>query len=147
MISNWVKGSELQPGDRVLVRLVGLKVKHKLADRWDTNPYIVIEKYDNLPVYVVERENNNNHTRKTLHRNLLMPVGYLNPTAPPSQPTPTQSTRQTRSQIRQRCQLVRFDEKLWDRRWWRWGRLYLVLQVTWRRHYSGQYTVKTPVLN
>ena len=41
-----VKGSELQPGNRVLVRLVSLKGKHKLADQWNTNPYIVIEKYE-----------------------------------------------------------------------------------------------------
>ena len=38
-----VRDSKLKVGDTVLVRNVGLQGKHKLADRWDSNPYIVLE--------------------------------------------------------------------------------------------------------
>ena len=81
-----VRGAELLPGDQVLVRMLGLKGKNKLADRWEQDPYIVIEKKLNLPVYIVKREHDDR--RKTLHRNLLMPIGYLNTVEPPPQPAP-----------------------------------------------------------
>ena len=36
-----VKHSFLLPGDRVLVKKIGIKGKHKLADLWESNTYIV----------------------------------------------------------------------------------------------------------
>ena len=36
-----VRESKLEAGDRVLMRLVGLKGKHKLADEWGREPYVV----------------------------------------------------------------------------------------------------------
>ena len=36
-----VKHSIIVPGDRVLVKKVGIQGKHKLADIWETNSYIV----------------------------------------------------------------------------------------------------------
>ena len=48
------RGSVLEPGDCVLVRNVGIRGKHKLADRWEHKPYIVKEKPNpDIPVYVV----------------------------------------------------------------------------------------------
>lgn len=38
-----VRETTLEVGDRVLVRQVGLWGKHKLADRWEKTPYVVIE--------------------------------------------------------------------------------------------------------
>ena len=44
----------LDVGDRVLVRLVGLKGKQKLADKWERTPYMVVSiPNDNIPVYRV----------------------------------------------------------------------------------------------
>ena len=36
-----VRYSKLEVGDRVLVRKVGIKGKHKLADKWDSEVYTV----------------------------------------------------------------------------------------------------------
>ncbi|XP_071951656.1 uncharacterized protein [Antedon mediterranea] len=71
-----VKSSELQPGDRVMVRNFGLKGKNKLADKWKSHPYIVVDKLPNLPVYKVTPEKDRDVV-KTLHRDHLLPIGYL----------------------------------------------------------------------
>lgn len=72
-----VRENHLQPGDRVLVRNVGLKGKHKLADRWEEDPYIVISQPDeDIPVYQVKKENSSGRLR-TLHRNHLLPFMSL----------------------------------------------------------------------
>ncbi|XP_051800354.1 uncharacterized protein LOC127532555 [Acanthochromis polyacanthus] len=71
-----VTASALEVGDRVLVRNVRLRGKHKIADKWEPNIYVVIKKAGHLPVYTVRPE----HTEKpvrTLHRDLLLPCGYL----------------------------------------------------------------------
>ena len=52
-----VRHFRLQPGDRVLVRNVGLKGRQKLADIWDKYPYIVkSQPIHDIPVYEVQRE-------------------------------------------------------------------------------------------
>ena len=67
----------LAKGDRVLVRNVSLRGKCKLADKWSEDVYIVKDQPDSeLPVYVVYPENNPKKLR-TLHRDLLLPCGYL----------------------------------------------------------------------
>lgn len=44
-------------GDRVLVKIVAFEGKHKLADRWEQDPYIVIgQPNENKPVFVVRRK-------------------------------------------------------------------------------------------
>ena len=48
----------LHPGDRVLVRNVGIRGKQKLADRWERQPYVVVNQPSpNIPVYEVTQEN------------------------------------------------------------------------------------------
>ncbi|KAG7467715.1 hypothetical protein JOB18_045578 [Solea senegalensis] len=37
--------------DRVLLKNLGLKGKHKLQGRWNSMPYVVVEKLPDLPVY------------------------------------------------------------------------------------------------
>ncbi|CAM4513444.1 unnamed protein product, partial [Lepidochelys kempii] len=71
-----VRSQELQPGDRVLLRNLGIAGKHKIADRWKAIPYLVMEKLGDLPVYKIKPEDGPGQI-KTVHRNLLLPVGEL----------------------------------------------------------------------
>ena len=76
--------SQLLPGERVLVRNVGLTGKNKLADKWEKEVYLVVDQPNrNIPVYVVKREHGRS-TRKMLHRNLLVSFMAL----PASKPSP-----------------------------------------------------------
>lgn len=68
--------STLREGDRVLVRSVRLRGKHKLADKWEADIYIVVKQSGNVPVYVVKPEARDGPLR-TLHRDLLLPCGFL----------------------------------------------------------------------
>lgn len=64
----------LQPGDRVLVKNVGLRGKQKLADRWERQPYVIVSQPNpDIPVYQVKLENSKSRKIRTLHRNLLLP--------------------------------------------------------------------------
>ncbi len=68
-----VRGATVSVGDRVLVRNVGLKGKHKLANIWEDYIYEVLEQpNDDIPVYVVQKEGS--RSKKTLHRNMLFHV-------------------------------------------------------------------------
>ena len=68
-----VRDAKIQPGDRVLIRNVGLKGKHKLADRWNKEIHVVISQPDPfIPVFQVKRERGARGV-KTLQRNLLLP--------------------------------------------------------------------------
>ena len=65
------KSSKLEPGDLVLVKRKGFTLKHKIADKWETEPYgIVSQRSDGLLVYTVMR----NGCERTLHRNMLFPL-------------------------------------------------------------------------
>ena len=56
----------------MLVRKKGFTSKHKIADKWETEPYeIVSQRSDGLPVFTVMH----NDREKTLHRNMLFPLG------------------------------------------------------------------------
>lgn len=67
--------SHLSPGDRVLIRNLGLQGKHKLADRWSSVPYIVESQMPNLPVFRLRPEDGDGPV-KILHRNHLLPVSH-----------------------------------------------------------------------
>lgn len=68
--------SKLEPGDRVLVRSVRLRGKHKLSDKWEQDIYVVVDQAGDLPVYTVKPERYDGPNR-TLHRDLLLPCGFL----------------------------------------------------------------------
>ena len=71
------RASVLEPGDRVLVRRLAFDGKHKIADKWEEEAYqVVSQPNEELPVYGVRKENQQGPTR-TLHRNLLLPIGEL----------------------------------------------------------------------
>ena len=72
-----VRDSRLEVGDTVLVRNVGLQGKYKLADRWDSNPYVVLEMPNaDIPVYKVRRRDKVGPVR-CLQRNLLLPFNSV----------------------------------------------------------------------
>lgn len=66
----------LEPGDRVLLKNLGLKGKHKLQSRWSAIPYVVEGKLPNLPVYRIKPEDGHGVV-KTMHRDHLLPIGQL----------------------------------------------------------------------
>ena len=71
------KEVDLKEGDKVLVKVVAFDGKHKIADRWEEEPYVIIRQLNNnIPVYEVKKVNGKGRKR-TLHRNLLLPVGHL----------------------------------------------------------------------
>ena len=68
------KGPQLHENDLVLVKIVAHKGRHKLQDRWEPEEYVVIEQpIAGTPVYKVKPVNGDNV--RTLHRNLLLPLG------------------------------------------------------------------------
>ncbi|KAI3352319.1 hypothetical protein L3Q82_005285 [Scortum barcoo] len=71
-----IRESTLDVGDRVLVRNVRLRNKHKLADRWEPTTYVVTKRMGDLPVYTLKPEKGDGPLR-TLHRDLLIPCGFL----------------------------------------------------------------------
>lgn len=74
-----VVDSSLEVGDRILVRNVKLREKHKLANKWEDDVYIVLRKAGDMPVYTVKPEGKDEPVC-TLHRDLLLPCGFLSAT-------------------------------------------------------------------
>ena len=69
-----VKGPQLQVNDLVLVKIVAHKARHKVQDKWESEEYIVIEQpIPGTPVYRVRPVTGTKV--RTLHRNLLLPLG------------------------------------------------------------------------
>ena len=69
-----IRGPQLQEKDLVLVKIVAHKGKHKLQDKWEPEEYVVVEQpIAGTPVYRVQPVTGGNI--KTLHRNLLLPLG------------------------------------------------------------------------
>ena len=68
------RSADLQVEDRFLVKKVAFDGRHKLADKWEEEIYKVVAKpNEDVPVYVVEGEEGKK--KRTLHRNLLLPLG------------------------------------------------------------------------
>lgn len=68
-----VRVQDLQPGDRVLLRNLGVPGKHKLTDQWRSQPYIVYKQLPELPVYQIRPEGKTGPL-KTWHRNHLLSI-------------------------------------------------------------------------
>lgn len=68
-----VRYHRLSPGDRVLIRNLGLTGKHKLADRWGSCPYIVDSQLSDLPVYRLKSMDSPGRV-KVMHRNHILPL-------------------------------------------------------------------------
>ncbi|MCG8035390.1 MAG: DDE-type integrase/transposase/recombinase [Candidatus Thiodiazotropha taylori] len=69
------RAAKLEIGDRVLVEILAFDGKHKIADKWSDEVYVVIaQPNQEIPVYKVEREDGMGDER-TLHRNHLLHLG------------------------------------------------------------------------
>lgn len=93
----------IEVGDRVLLRNLGLKGKHKLESRWNPEPYVVVGKMPNLPVFKIRREDGRPGT-KTIHRNHLLPIGQFVRMPPVSQSENTPARPRTRVETRKEKQ-------------------------------------------
>ena len=63
----------LTVGTQVLVKWTGFQERHKNADIWKDDVYVIIDQpHKDIPVYTVE--NQIDETVKTVHRNLLLPL-------------------------------------------------------------------------
>ncbi len=69
-----VKFQKIQEGDRVLLKNLGLKGKHKLESRWSSIPHVVVGQMPNLPVFRVKPEEGRGRER-TIHRDHILPIG------------------------------------------------------------------------
>ena len=71
-----VRGVMPEVGDLVLLKNVGVKGKHKLADKWKSEIYKIIGKpIPDIPVYTVMLDTGKGPV-KTVHRNLLLPLHF-----------------------------------------------------------------------
>ena len=87
------RAATLRVGDRVLVRIVAYDGKHKIADKWEDNPYLIISQpNEDIPVFTVRREDGEGRC-KVLHRNLLLPIGTKFPVTDTSPPVPKPRAR------------------------------------------------------
>lgn len=69
-----VRAPKLLPWDKVLVRNVGLKGKHKISDRWNKKVFCCsISSRFRYSCFQVKKEYGRSNIR-TLHRNLLLPI-------------------------------------------------------------------------
>lgn len=101
------RAAVLDVGDRVLVKALAFDGKHKIANRWEEEIYVVLD-HPNLevPVYVVKKENGQGRKR-TLHRNHLLPIGNLL-TTPDQEPTSNAHVRfpRTRKQASKEEEII-----------------------------------------
>ena len=95
--------TSIQVGDVVLVRNLSIRGKHKLADRWEEDPYRVVECIPGLPVYKVQDKDGK---ERVLHRNLLLSFRGP-PSAPAASPQPvrTKQSLQSKSPTEDSCDL------------------------------------------
>ena len=69
-----IRGPQLQEKDIVLVKIVAHKGRHKLQDKWEPEEHVVVEQpIAGTPVYRIQPVIGGNI--RTLHRNLLLPLG------------------------------------------------------------------------
>ena len=84
---DWVKKASefLTVGTQVLVKRTDFQERHKIADIWGDDVYVITDQpHKDIPVYTVE--NQTDETVKTVHRNLLLPLptvfGWMRPFDP-----------------------------------------------------------------
>ena len=72
-----VRAATLDEGDRVLIRQLAFKGRHKISGKWDKDPYVVIDiPIAGIPVFKIQKVSDS-AVIKTLHRNLLLPFSAI----------------------------------------------------------------------
>lgn len=69
------KGCRIEVGDQVLLANKGERGRRKLADKWDSTPYVVVDLNPQCHTYRIR--NTHNGLEKTVHRNLLLQANFL----------------------------------------------------------------------
>ena len=69
-----IKGTQLTKDDIVLMKRVAWKGRHKIQNKWEPNEYVVIEQ-PNLKIPVYKVKSLEDKKIRTLHRNMLLPLG------------------------------------------------------------------------
>ncbi|KAK3101184.1 hypothetical protein FSP39_001606 [Pinctada imbricata] len=105
------RGAVLEVGDKVLVKVVAFDGRHKLADKWEEEPYVIISQPNQgVPVFEVRRQDGQGRKR-ILHRNLLLPVGHLSQFNQPDQSFPVPAPRKERPTPRPRQSIQKTSDK------------------------------------
>ena len=65
-----VRPAKFSAGDIVLVSSKGHRGRHKIADRWEETPYVIVQKIADSPVYVVKQQGTDRE--RTLHQDMLI---------------------------------------------------------------------------
>ena len=86
------KCMKLVPGDTVLVRVKSFGVDRKITDKWEQQPYVVLEQMANQPVFKVKpTDDDGEENVKTLHQNMFFPI-QSNQEEPEQESVPVQNT-------------------------------------------------------
>uniref|UniRef100_A0A9J7ZL63 Gypsy retrotransposon integrase-like protein 1 n=1 Tax=Cyprinus carpio carpio TaxID=630221 RepID=A0A9J7ZL63_CYPCA len=70
-----IKGCDIEEGDRVLLANKGERGRRKLADKWESVPYVVVSKDPRCHTYRVK--NTSTGQEKVVHRNLMLHANFL----------------------------------------------------------------------
>ena len=69
------KGMSLNPDDIVMVRVKAFGSDRKVANKWEQNPYMVIQQMNDKLVFKVRLVDTTDNKRdRVLHRNMLFPL-------------------------------------------------------------------------
>lgn len=69
------KGCDIEEGDQVLLANKGERGRRKLADKWESIPYVVISKDSRCHTFRIK--NTNTGREKVVHRNLMLKANFL----------------------------------------------------------------------
>ena len=82
---------KLVPGDTVLVRIKAFGVDRKITDKWEQQPYVVLEQMSNQPVFKVKPTGDDGEENvRTLHWNMF--PNQSNQEEPGQESVPGQNT-------------------------------------------------------
>ena len=66
---------KLVPSDTVLVRIKAFGVYRKITNKWEQQPYVILEQMSDQPVFKVKPTGDDSEKNvRTLHRNMLFPI-------------------------------------------------------------------------
>nr|XP_055046856.1 uncharacterized protein LOC129432455 [Misgurnus anguillicaudatus] len=70
-----IKGRDIEEGDHVLIANKGERGRRKLADKWESTPYVVLSVDTRCHTYRIR--NTRTGQEKVVHRNLLLQASFL----------------------------------------------------------------------